>query len=153
MGLMLWKEPYAPIVLYELPELAFSGPSLAGGVGTSSTAKIVLGAGSPSGFLALGTLRRLLRSSGFEADQEWALFERNDESLASLRAMVLSDQYDRVLFAEPVPEQLLSAGPVQPHWCFAALQDGSRTRVLVVGPPTEDVWESFEELLTAARES
>lgn len=141
MALMLWRVPYEPLVKRDVPFRELTGVNLQGLPGRSGEARIILGASSSMAFLQLETWRRLLLSAGLKPDQEWGLFPDSMENRESLRAIVIPDRYD-VVFLDADMEM----DPDRP--IFAALLQGQRAEQLVLGPPTEEVWEAFECALT-----
>lgn len=117
---MLWRERYDPVVIRDPSlRLEIKGPCF------------VLGCPSDADLGDLALWLRLREGEGLPSDELILCFP-NDNVESSARAFLPPSQLARtsVLKIEKWPERT-----------FCALLDHDKSLLMVVGPPTEDVWE------------
>jgi hypothetical protein len=73
------------------------------------------------------------------------------DSSQPLEAVLPPSVFARTTVSEPVADWRNLIHPDRPERSFAVLENGSTIEMLVVGPPTEDVWEEFENRLKRLR--
>jgi hypothetical protein len=92
---------------------------------------------------------RLLESAGLADRSVIYLFsaEWTDKDLRLARAVLPRSLHDRLrLVADEAGAWRDLIEPDRPERSFAAIVRGPEAELLVIGPPTEDVWERFERL-------
>lgn len=129
---MLWRQPYQPRVLE-----AVRVEGLPDG--------ILVGVFDPLGQAELGVWLRLFESAG--QDRQVKILAIGMPSPRKFEAILPPSRHSQVVWRdEGGLAQTLAID--KPERSFAAIVTGGIADLLVVGLPTEEVWERFEQALT-----
>ena len=142
---MLWREPYRPRV-----EIDIVVPELTG------NASVILGAFDLRAQRELGVWQRLLHEADLTKEYRLLLISSPDAPISrgDAESAFPPSLHSRVdLVADRGRAWRSLVAPDCPERAFAAILAGRLARVLVVGSPTEEVWESFCEVASAMRRS
>lgn len=135
---MLWRRTYEPRVAegVALPDSTIS-------------TSILLGAFDARGQAELGIWLRLLESASLDRHVSLAFIRPawTPKDRRLVEAIIPPSRRTQIAWVED-PEGKWAAviQPDRPERCFAALLSDGVADMLIVGPPTEDVWERFSEV-------
>ncbi len=142
---MLWRPGYQPIVKRNVPVPTLNAQALDGT--TRETPSILVGGFSEHSLMEQDTWRRLAEDADLTAHLLQVVFGRSAEFLATL---VPPSRRARTAVSAEGAAWAAIVEPDRPTRAFAALILDGVAEILVVGPPTEDVWEEFARLAGAA---
>jgi hypothetical protein len=145
---MLWREHYEPRVLTSV--LVPKGlPKV-----VSEVTYVIVGGFGLAAISDQGVWWKLLKSS-FKQDtciyrifisQAWTPKKERDAN-----AMIPPSEKSSLILTEDYDQWCEIIQPDKPERGFAALVHQGKMQTLVIGPPTEEVWESFRDQYTALR--
>ncbi len=146
---MLWREPYTPRLLSDIAVPPLSMMPLYPGADSPGPKYALIAGFSLWAIGEMGIWHRLFLDGGFQSatafiDQDWspkAIQELGDSvpSSSHRNNYVISDP-------DALWRQLIE--PDKPERSFAAIIRDEVAERVVVGPPTEDVWEEFARRLS-----
>lgn len=148
---MLWRQPYSTRVLAQVQLPAPHGLRLDMGAWKMPERFVLVGGFSARAYGEMEIWRRLLAA---EVDAPVVLafifesltsFDRRD-----IEAVLPPSLHESVLLVEGEVERWRNViEPDKPERSFAAGLVGGSTKVLMVGPPTEEAWDAFRAALSA----
>jgi hypothetical protein len=131
---MLWREPYRPQVLEEV-----SLPS------SPASSRIILGAFDLRAQREIGVWLRLLTEAGLAGATQIVLFGPAS-MFAAAEAVFPPSLHNQMVHVEDLEgdwRRLLK--PENSERSFAMVLDGALAKILVIGTPTEEVWDEFQD--------
>lgn len=133
---MLWRESYRPNVRYNVPL-----PGLADG--------IVVGVFDVHGLREQGVWLRLLESAGADhtARLLFAIDSPSPRQKRDITSLLPPSRHPQIEWLEDGEALKAVIAPDHRERAFAAIIREGIAVQLVVGPPTEEVWERFESAL------
>ncbi len=135
---MRWRDAYEPIVAHDIPRPALIPDDI--------SRSAWLGGFDLRCISELGVWLRLFEDAGYQPNIRFFL-----DSSQPLDTVLPPSVFARTTVSEPVADWRNLIQPDRPERSFAVLGNGTTIEMLVVGPPTEDVWEEFENRLKRLR--
>jgi hypothetical protein len=148
---MLWREPYAPRVLEGVEVPFLDAMPLYPGAPLPGRDFALIGGFSGWAIGEMGTWTRLFLDGNLPAfvafiDQIWS-----PQAVQDLGNSIASSAHRTTLVVSDSQDQWRTLiQPDKPERAFAAIIRDSVAEMLVIGPPTEDVWEEFARRLRPA---
>lgn len=135
---MRWRDAYQPIVAHDITCPTLTPPE--------NSRLAWLGGFDLRCISELGVWLRLFEDAGYQPGIRLFL-----DASQPLEAVLPPSVFARTMVSGPIADWRQLIQPDRPERSFAVLGDGSTIEMLVVGPPTEDVWEEFENRLKRLR--
>lgn len=152
---MLWKPTYETRILHEIPLPRLVGRTLDGQDGAAPVEGAMLGAFGPFASAELGVWRRLLEEAYPQRRVPTVLIRANwaERERRSLATATPPGLHAWTLLANDAEGSWTAAvGPDRAERAFGAVVRNGVATVLMVGLPTEEAWDMFQETIAGKRE-